>query len=332
MSCENCNNLFEGEFLGINIGDLEYGVQFQSLESGPSPGQTSVHYNVCNCNTPGGGGGISFIVFELCDENAPIPIRVKVTDEHGNTVNAIIEDEGDNRFSFPNFKVENFGDVNAEECKLFTLIYNQEFDEEFLGEGQFGVKIGAPMSEPDTGVVSGLPIPGCANGELVCDNACQELCDEAGPGTMTFEPCEPELDLPSCVRPESDMELIDYCIEVSPESIEKGVCQAPAKVQVCTGQTLECCVDVKFLRFTEVTVNFVFGQKASVNGCLESDTNIVIPCTVPISFLNQVCFYCSDVNLQDIIESVVTDPCQLIEVIENKTEGTFSVNFVCPEE
>lgn len=118
MACENCNELFDGDFLCINIGDLQYGVQFQGVSPDPVAGQTTVSYYVCNCNSGGGGTGISHINFELC------PGGILPVSATANGTDAEIDPAGDDIFGVPNFKIENFGDVDAGECLTFMTSYS----------------------------------------------------------------------------------------------------------------------------------------------------------------------------------------------------------------
>lgn len=174
MACELCNSFFDDGFLCVNVpngGTLQYGVALLGVQPGPGLGETSVFYQVCNCNAT--GTGISHINFEFCVDGV-LPNRVLVNGEE-----VTLEPEGDDYFPFPNFKVEEFGDIAAGSCLVFQLVYSEEFDETALQEGSFGLKIGGG-SDPAlyTGYAFGLLVP-CVALNGCTPNVVAEVCTQA---------------------------------------------------------------------------------------------------------------------------------------------------------
>lgn len=246
MPCDACNDLFTGDFLCVNVpndGTLQYGVQFQNVQSGPNVGQTSVFYRVCNCNSGGSGTGISHVIFELC-EGGMIPVQAIVNGTEGTIT------DGDAIFGVPNFKVENFGDVDARECVTFQLVYNEVFGIEALQPGLFGIKIGGgPTSPSTTGSVNGLLIP-CTIPPVTgyTQNVTAEVCSQAN---VTITPyVTKRTPIVSCVNGPAINTECDTLPGFTPLP-NSGTCTFIVSQVLCATIPLEFGVDVSAISFQE---------------------------------------------------------------------------------
>ncbi|HSH25746.1 MAG TPA: hypothetical protein VLA13_09460, partial [Massilibacterium sp.] len=193
----------------------------------------SVFYRVCNCNTEV-GIAISHINFELC-EGGILPVQAIVNGEEGTIT------DGDEIFGVPNFKVENFGDINDGECVTFQLVYNAEFGIESLVEGLFGVKVGGgPTSPLTTGFVEGLLVP-CVTVLGCTQDVTAEICSEA---TVSLTPLvTPGTPIVSCVNGP----LINTsCTELPGFTplLDTGECTFTVSQVICATIPLDFSVDV----------------------------------------------------------------------------------------
>ena len=245
MVCPNCEELFDDEFLCVNvpnvgISQLQFGVEFLELQAGPGEGQTSVFYRVCNCNV--NGTGVSHINFELCNGGI-LPVQAIVTDAENNQVFGTIVPGGDAIFGVPNFKIENFGDIDQLECLTFQLVYDAVFGLEDLEEGLFGLKIGGgPTSPETTGSVEGLLVP-CVVVIPACEqNVTAEVCTTA---TVTLTPIvTPGTPVVTCL---SDEVLINQPCPTLPGFTpvgEDGTCTFTVSQIICVTIPLDFAVDV----------------------------------------------------------------------------------------
>lgn len=238
MACDACNAFFTGDFLCVNVpngGTLQYGVQFQGIESGPNPGQTSVFYKVCNCNVENPQQtGISHINFELCT-NGVLPVAALVNGEL-----ATIDPSGDAVFGVPNFKVEDFEGGNAGECLTVQLIYNAVFGIESLEPGLFGIKIGGgPTLPTTTGSVEGLLIP-CAAIAACTQNVTAEICSQA---TVTLTPIVTAgTPIVTCINGPL---INESCPDIEGfEPLQQGSCTFTVSQIICVTIPLDFSVDV----------------------------------------------------------------------------------------
>lgn len=179
MSCPLCDSLLTGDYVCINVpngGDLQYGVQLQGVPlPGPTEGQTSVFYRVCNCNNEP-GFGISHINFEIC-EGGILPVQARV---NGSVLQ--IDQQGDAFFAVPNFKVE-FGniDVGVRTCVTLELIYNVRPEDLTFFSGRVGVKVGGgggAANDTNAGFTDGLQIP-CVIIQGCTKEVTAEICSQA---------------------------------------------------------------------------------------------------------------------------------------------------------